>query len=335
MSPSAEALLAISLRKAHQIDISSFTTGDGLEFGEHLRKAIHTGQVFTHRDLNLVLTEQKKDITVDCTLSTVTQDNNDFLIIEMSLLDRIKRIAKEEKLINQQHASREVVRGMAHEIKNPLGGIRGAAQLLERELQHEEQKEFTEIIISEVDRLQTLVDRMLGPNRLPKKKLQNIHEIIDHVIRLLDIESDKNIRFIKDFDPSLPELLADRDQLIQAIINIVRNAWEAMRDAGMLDNATITIKTRAVRRFTLGYKTHRLVLAVSIIDTGPGIPSDLVEQIFYPMVTGRSEGTGLGLAISQTLISQHNGIIECESQPGQTKFTLYLPIDTQDVKNEK
>ena len=159
--------------------------------------------------------------------------------------------------------------------------------------------------------------------------------IRDSVIRLLDIESDKNIRFIKDFDPSLPELLADRDQLIQAIINIVRNAWEAMRDAGMLDNATITIKTRAVRRFTLGYKTHRLVLAVSIIDTGPGIPSDLVEQIFYPMVTGRSEGTGLGLAISQTLISQHNGIIECESQPGQTKFTLYLPIDTQDVKNEK
>ena len=321
LSPSAEALLAISSRKAHTFDLASLPTGSGQLFGEYLRNTLLAGQSFTHREMVIELPDQRRSITVDCTLSIM----QDYLLIELSSLDRMLRIAKEDQLISQQHASREVVRGMAHEIKNPLGGIRGAAQLLERELD-QGQKEFTQIIISEVDRLQSLVDRMLGPNRLPNKAMHNIHDLLEHVMRLVGVETDGALSFKRDYDPSLPELMADRDQLIQAILNIVRNAWEAIGEGG-----EITIKTRAMRRFTIGYSNHRLVLAVYIIDNGPGIPADLIEQIFYPMVTGRSEGTGLGLPIAQGLINQHQGLIECESQPGKTQFTIYLPITAEDA----
>ena len=322
MSPSAEALFAISQRKSKSFDIAALNTGTGKKLGDYLFNSLTTGQTYTHRELVIELAEQNRSITVDCTLSVV-QEGGTHLLIELSPLDRIMRIAREEQLINQQQASREVVRGMAHEIKNPLGGIRGAAQLLERELSDNGEKEFTQIIISEVDRLQNLVDRMLGPNRVPQKELHNIHEILEHVVRLVQVETDNALTFKKDYDPSLPELLMDKDQIIQSILNIVRNAWEALGPGGQ-----ITIKTRALRRFTIGYNNHRLVLAVYIIDNGPGIPPHLIEQIFYPMVTGRSEGTGLGLPIAQSLINQHQGLIECESEPGRTQFIIYLPVDT-------
>lgn len=321
LSPSAEALLAISSRKAHSFDLAALPTGSGQPFGQYLHKTLADGQSFTHREMVLELPDQRRSITVDCTLSIM----QNYLLIELSSLDRILRIAKEDQLISQQQASREVVRGMAHEIKNPLGGIRGAAQLLERELSNE-QKDFTQIIISEVDRLQNLVDRMLGPNQLPKKAKHNIHDLLEHVIRLVDVETDRALSFKRDYDPSLPELMADKDQLIQAILNIVRNAWEAIGKGG-----EITIKTRAMRRFTIGYSNHRLVLAIYITDNGQGIPADLIEQIFYPMVTGRSEGTGLGLPIAQGLINQHQGLIECESQPGKTQFIIYLPLAAEDA----
>ena len=322
LSPAAEALLAISSRKAQRFDLASLPTGSGKNFGSYLNKTLQDGQSFTHRELIIELPDQRRSITVDCTLSII-QDSQ--LLIELSSLDRILRIAKEDQLITQQQASREVVRGMAHEIKNPLGGIRGAAQLLERELD-KAQKDFTQIIISEVDRLQNLVDRMLGPNRLPNKTMHNIHDILEHVIRLVDVETNSALSFKRDYDPSLPELMTDKDQLIQAILNIVRNAWEALGEGG-----EITIKTRAMRRFTIGYNNHRLVLAIYIIDNGPGIPDELIEQIFYPMVTGRSDGTGLGLPIAQGLINQHQGLIECDSQPGKTQFTIYLPITAEDA----
>lgn len=322
LSPSAEALLAISSRKADRFSLASLPTSSGQSFGSYLHKTLQDGQSFTYRELIIELPDQRRSITVDCTLSILQESH---LLIELSSLDRILRIAKEDQLITQQQASREVVRGMAHEIKNPLGGIRGAAQLLEREL-NKEQKDFTQIIISEVDRLQNLVDRMLGPNRLPNKAMHNIHDLLEHVIRLVDVETNSALSFQRDYDPSLPELLADKDQLIQAILNIVRNAWEALGNGG-----EITIKTRAMRRFTIGYNTHRLVLAIYIIDNGPGIPDELIEQIFYPMVTGRSEGTGLGLPIAQGLINQHQGLIECDSRPGKTQFTIYLPITAEDA----
>lgn len=322
ISPSAEALLAVSSRKASHFDLAALPTGSGQPLGKYLRETILSGQSFTHREMVIELPEQRRSITVDCTL-TIMQNMQSYLLIELSSLDRILRIAKEDQLISQQQASREVVRGMAHEIKNPLGGIRGAAQLLERELDDNGQKDFTQIIISEVDRLQNLVDRMLGPNRRPDKSLLNIHHVLEHVMRLVEVETGGSLSFQRDYDPSLPELMADKDQLIQAILNIVRNAWEALGKGGQ-----VTIKTRAKRRFTIGYNNHRLVLAITIMDNGPGIPSDLIEQIFFPMVTGRSEGTGLGLPIAQGLVSQHQGLIECDSQPGNTQFIIYLPILT-------
>lgn len=322
ISPSAEALLAISSRKANTFDLASLPTGSGRKFGTYLHKTLEAGQSFTHRELVIELPDQHRSITVDCTLSMIEDSQ---LLIELSSLDRILRIAKEDQLLSQQQANREVIRGMAHEIKNPLGGIRGAAQLLERELS-KEQKDFTQIIISEVDRLQNLVNRMLGPNRLPDKAMHNIHDLLEHVIRLVDVETSGALTFKRDYDPSLPELFADKDQLIQAILNIVRNAWEALGNEGQ-----ITIKTRAMRRFTIGFENHRLVLAVHIIDNGPGIPEKLIKQVFYPMVTGRSEGTGLGLPIAQGLINQHQGLIECDSYPGKTQFTIYLPITAEEA----
>lgn len=322
ISPSAEALLAVSSRKAPSFDMAALPTGSGQPFGKYLQDTLLDGQNFTHREMVIELPEQRRSITVDCTIS-VMQDPQSYLLIELSSLDRILRIAKEDQLISQQQASREVVRGMAHEIKNPLGGIRGAAQLLERELSDDGQKEYTQIIISEVDRLQNLVDRMLGPNRLPQKSMINIHDVLSHVTRLVDVETNGALNFKRDFDPSLPEFMADKDQLIQAVLNIVRNAWEAIGEGGV-----ITLKTRAKRRFTIGYSNHRLVLAVYITDNGSGIPAELREQIFFPMVTGRAEGTGLGLPIAQGLINQHQGLIECDSQPGNTQFTIYLPILT-------
>lgn len=323
MTPSAEALLGISKRMASHFDLATLPISDGSVFGDYLNKSLASGSAFTHREMIIELPEQKRSITVDCTVS-IYGDDSQQLLIELAQVDRIMRIAKEEQLLIQHQASREVMRGVAHEVKNPLGGIRGAAQLLQREIP-QEQHEFTQIIIAEVDRLQNLVNRMLGPNRPSQKGEHNILEILEHIVRLLNAETDHRINFIKDYDPSIPNIYADRDQLIQALLNIVRNAWEALGESG-----DITLRTRALRRFTIGTVTHRLVLALEIIDNGPGIPKNIIEKIFYPMVTGRSEGTGLGLPIAQSLINQHDGLIECDSEPGRTRFTVFIPITAGD-----
>jgi two-component system nitrogen regulation sensor histidine kinase GlnL len=210
---------------------------------------------------------------------------------------------------------------LAHEVKNPLGGLRGAAQLLERELPDEGLKEYTNIIIGEADRLRNLVNRMLGPNTLPQRSRLNIHEVIEHVRQLMQVEVPDTVRFNTDYDPSIPEVSADRDQLIQALLNIVRNAVQALENKG-----SITLRTRTLRQFTIGHTRHKLVCQVDIIDDGPGIPEHTLETIFFPMVTTRAEGTGLGLSIAQSLIQQHDGIILCESQPGKTIFSVLLPI---------
>ncbi len=248
------------------------------------------------------------------------------IMLELSQLDRHLRIAREEKLLSEQNATRNIIRGMAHEIKNPLGGIRGSAQLLERELPSDDLKEYTSIIIGETDRLQTLVDRMLGPKSLPKKQPVNIHQVLEHVRQLVQAEeAAEHVYFNLDYDPSLPELMADGDLLIQAFLNIIRNAIAALEG-----NGEITIRTRPQRHFTIGHQHHRLVLQVDIIDNGPGIPDKLQEQIFFPMVTGRADGTGLGLSIAQSLVNQHDGLIEMKSRPGKTRFTIFLPLGTQE-----
>lgn len=266
-------------------------------------------------------------LTVDWTVTPFVDGKLRGLLMELLPLDRHLRITRDEWLAAQHQASRELIRGLAHEIKNPLGGIRGAAQLLEREFPDSQHREYTQVIIKEADRLQNLVNRLLGPNRLPKKAALNIHEVVEHVRQLVQAEGADNVTVLRDYDPSIPDLVADREQLIQAVLNVVRNALQALAERPG-SGGVIQLRTRARRQFTIAGNRHRLVAQIDIEDNGPGIPDELFEKIFYPMVTGRPEGTGLGLPIAQYLIHSHGGIVECASRPGQTIFSIYLPFET-------
>jgi two-component system nitrogen regulation sensor histidine kinase GlnL len=245
------------------------------------------------------------------------------VLVELQQIDNHLRISKDEQLLTQQNTARLLVRGLAHEIKNPLGGLRGAAQLLDLELHAPELKEYTQIIIAESDRLQGLMDKMLGPNKLPNKKALNIHEVLERVRNVVQAESIGNLSIQCDYDPSIPDIHADKDQLIQALLNITRNAVQATEGKGH-----IIIKTRIHRHINIGRKRYKLAVKCDIIDDGPGIDSEMMKQIFYPMITGRADGTGLGLSISQALINQHNGLIECSSESGYTVFSIFLPLGT-------
>ncbi len=199
--------------------------------------------------------------------------------------------------------------------------------MLARELPEARLTEYTRIIIEEADRLRDLVDRMLGSHHPPVFAAVNIHEVLERVLSLIEVESGSAIRIERDYDPSMPDLHGDRDQLLQAVLNIVRNAMQALRESSTPD-ALITIRTRVQRRFTIGKYHHRLVCRVDVVDNGAGIPSDILGTIFYPMISGRADGTGLGLAISQSIVAQHHGLVECESQPGRTQFSVYLPLES-------
>ena len=232
-------------------------------------------------------------------------------------------------MLSTQETSRNLVRSLAHEIKNPLGGIRGAAQLLARELSAHsiDFDEYTRIIIDETDRLRNLVDRMLGPHRPVNRKPTNVHEVLERVIKVVRAETSNQLELVRDYDPSIPEIPGDRELLIQSLLNIARNAVQVLLEHDLEKDGVITFRTRVQRRYTIGRKQHPLVARISIADNGPGIPPELVKDIFFPMITGRAEGTGLGLAIAQNLIGQHDGIIKCESVPGLTEFSIYLPLD--------
>ncbi|HBA67727.1 MAG TPA: nitrogen regulation protein NR(II) [Methylococcaceae bacterium] len=274
-------------------------------------------------DRELTLDIMSQSITVNFSATPVINDDQvTEIIVELQQLDRHLRISKEEQLLSQQSTVRMLVRGLAHEIKNPLGGLRGAAQLLDLELDDPELKEYTQIIIAESDRLQGLMDKMLGPNKLPNKALLNIHEVVERVRQLVLIEANGKLSVIQDYDPSIPDVFADKNQLIQAVLNIVRNAVQAMEGSGVL-----TLKTRVCRQMTIGRKRNKLTARIDIIDTGPGIDKEMMSKVFYPMITGRASGTGLGLSIAQSLINQHDGMIECDSQPGRTVFSIYLPLE--------
>ncbi len=264
-----------------------------------------------------------KEITADFTVTVLHSSFGESeVLIEITPIDRLLRITREDALVAQQVGTRELLRGLAHEIKNPLGGLRGAAQLLERELHSEEQKEYTRVIIDEADRLQKLVNRLLGPSGMPKKQDVSVHEILEYVRNIVLAEDIGDVALHRDYDPSIPDVKGDPDLLIQAMLNIVNNARQALGKQG-----NITIRTRVLRKFTIGQQQHRLVVKIDVIDDGPGIPADIKDKIFYPMVTGRAEGTGLGLSIAQRLIQQHGGLIECQSQPGHTVFSILLPLN--------
>lgn len=287
---------------------------------DEMTRAVTSNQPFTEHGLRIVLSGGR-EFLVDCVVTPLMEQNTTSeLLVEWAPVDRLLRLTREETMHDQHAASRALIRGLAHEIKNPLGGLRGAAQLLERELHTAALKEYTRIIIHEADRLRNLVDRMIGPTKPMQRLPVNIHQVFEHVRSLILAEIPEGIRILRDYDTSLPELTGDSEQLIQAVLNMARNAVQAMNNRG-----TIRFRSRIERQFTIGQVRHRLVLRAEIEDDGPGIPEELKETLFYPLVTSRAGGSGLGLSIARDIVLQHGGQIECESRPKQTIFRLYLP----------
>lgn len=327
MNTAAESLFEQSLHQVETLHVNSLFF-ESEETSTALQYALQSQNPYTKREAEIRI-NGTQHLLVDYFVSPVQIDNRPFLLMELQSLDRLFRISREEAIISTQTTTRNLVRGLAHEIKNPLGGIRGSAQLLARMLNNNpDLHEYTDIIIQEADRLRNLVDKMLGPNKLPEREATNIHEVLERVYSLIAVEADGRVNLRRDYDPSIPEFLADREQLIQVVLNIVRNAMQALLEQTTPNAAPrITLKTRAIRQFTIGHQRHKLVLRLDITDNGPGIPENIRESLFYPMISGRADGTGLGLSIAQSIVNQHRGIIECESVPGQTQFTIYLPLE--------
>lgn len=249
------------------------------------------------------------------------------ILVELWPLEQQARQDREERLLEQAQAHKELIRNLAHEIKNPLGGIRGAAQLLELELQSRELTEYTEVIVHEADRLQSLVDRLLAPHRHPHQVGDvNIHEVCERVRSLVLAEHPRGLRIQRDYDTSIPEFRGDRAQLIQAVLNIVQNAAQVLLARMAEGDALVTLRTRVTRQVTFGRQRYKLALELHVIDNGPGVPEAIRERIFYPLVSGRDGGSGLGLTLAQTFVQQHHGLIECESTFGRTAFRILIPL---------
>jgi len=249
------------------------------------------------------------------------------LLAELRPIQEQLRLEREERLLDQQEATRELLRNLAHEIKNPLGGLRGSAQLLERELERPELKEYTQVIIKEADRLQVLLDRLLTPQRAAQLARLNIHEVLERVRSLVQAEFPAEISVLRNYDPSVPDLVGDIEQLIQAVLNVVRNAAQALLSgANAGRGGAIVLRTRSVRQVTIARQRHKLALELQVIDDGPGVPGDIRDRVFNPLVSGREGGSGIGLALAQTYVQNHGGVVEFDSRPGRTVFTLLLPL---------
>jgi len=321
----AQDLLAFSLNKARGRPFGDFLHDSNGLIGI-LRRSIQTGEGFADRELTVRPAGAPRDLrTLDVTITPLEgQLTGTHLLLELADTTQRKRISRENDLLARLDGSRLMIKQLAHEIKNPLGGLRGAAQLLERELQGASLKEYTQVIIGEADRLAALVDSMAGPNRLPQRANINVHEICEHVYHLLRAEARHGVLVDRDYDPSLPNALLDRNQMIQALLNVARNALQAVGQER--PGGKVLFRTRALSNVSIGSARHRLVASLEIEDNGPGVPDDLRSSIFYPLVTGRANGSGLGLAVAQELVTRNGGLIEFESEPGRTVFTLLLPL---------
>lgn len=254
-------------------------------------------------------------------------DRPDRVLVEMIEIEQQTRLDREERAHGLAQANKELVRNLAHEIKNPLGGIRGAAQLLQMEVSSKALTEYTEVIIHEADRLQALVDRLLAPHRRAQVVAEvNIHEICERVRSLVLAEFPRGLTVVRDYDTSIPDFRGDREQLIQAVLNIVHNATQALAERIAAGDAEIVLRTRVARQTTFARQRFRLALELHIQDNGPGVPEAIRDRIFHPLVSGRDGGSGLGLTLAQTFVQQHQGTIECESQPGRTAFKLLIPL---------
>jgi two-component system nitrogen regulation sensor histidine kinase GlnL len=319
LNAAAQAMLAVGLNQAR-----------GRALGELIREPAPIEAVIArardghdpiaHREFKIAPTARgDSHFVADCTASPLDAEH---VLLELSDTTRQQRINRDTALLTQLGGNRLMVRQLAHEIKNPLGGLRGAAQLLERELPAEPLKEYTRLIIREADRLRKLVDNLLGPGGPPHKAEINPHELLEHVYQLLRSEAPPGISITRDYDPSLPAVFVDRDQLIQAMLNVGRNAVQALDATGR-----VVLRSRALVNATIGTRRHRAVASIQFEDNGPGVPAEIADTIFYPLVTSRPGGTGLGLAVAQDLVTRHGGLIEYESRPGHTVFTLLLPFE--------
>lgn len=317
INPAAENLFALSSKSqiGHPVQ-HVFTHTEQLTAA--MQHTLTDNASHTEHDLMLGIPPSGK-LHLRCTITPVPFKNH--LLLEFHTIDRSLKLAREEQMLDQTQANRLLLRNLAHEIKNPLGGIRGAAQLLEYELDKPGLHEYTRVIIQETDRLVSLLDKLLTPQHKPDFSPLNIHEVLERVRSVVLAEFPENMRIQRDYDTSLPLLMGDQEQLIQIILNIVRNAAQAMQGQG-----NILLRTRITRQVTLMKKRHRLAIIIQVIDNGPGIPVNLHDKIFYPLVSGRDHGHGLGLTLAQDFVSQHEGSIEFESEPGRTCFSVMLPL---------
>ncbi|MBE2258078.1 MAG: PAS domain-containing sensor histidine kinase [Candidatus Accumulibacter sp.] len=326
LNPAAEDLLAISSKVFVGCPLAGIIEcPPGLLTA--LDSALNHGWGYTGQNLDLRLSGGEL-LRLNCAVNPADA-NGACLLVELWPIDQQLRASREERLVEQQQANRELIRNLVHEIKNPLGGIRGAAQLLEHELNNPGLREYTQVIIKEADRLQDLMRRLLSPHRPMQPGPVNIHEILERVRSLMRAEFPALLTVQRDYDTSLPELIGDREQLIQVFLNIARNAAQAIRrqpEGSVAGPGQITLRTRVARQTTLFKRRYRLAVEVQVIDDGPGIADDIRERMFYPLVSGREGGSGLGLTLAQSFVQQHHGTIDCESRPGKTCFTIRLPL---------
>ena len=322
LNPAAEQILGTGAKKAMGARLTRLVTLPD-ELFACMREGLANGQPCTDRQI-AIEPHGQPPVLVDCSVTPVPAADGERreLILEIVAMDRPLRIARDEAMLDRQAYTASLLRGLAHEIKNPLGGLRGAAQLLERQLPDPELGEYTSIIIREADRLQGLIDRMLGPATWPRRERVNVHEVLEHVRKVSGAGAAPGVALRFDYDPTIPEFTSDRDRLVQVFLNIAVNALEAIGDTGH-----VLFRTRVRTNVTVGARRHPLVADVSVHDDGPGVPPGLLERIFDPMVTGTDHGTGLGLSIAQSTINQLGGLIECESRPGETVFTVLIPME--------
>jgi two-component system nitrogen regulation sensor histidine kinase GlnL len=322
MNAGAESLLGVSRKQARDRQLTELLPGlEALD--ELIGRALRDDQSFGQSLTFSVPHHERSAVEVVCRVSPFRRSDSDQLLIEFVDATQWRQIDRENTLISQRGVSRRIIRQLAHEIRNPLGGLRGAAQLLERQLQQPELREYTRVIVGETDRLVALTNNLLGPTGASKIESVNVHELIERVLLLLQGDEQTAAVINRDYDPSLPNLSVDKDQIVQALLNIARNAVQA---SGLQGN--VTVRTRVLTNYVIGSEQHRLVASVEVEDNGPGIPEDLKASIFYPLVTSRDEGTGLGLPLAQDLVSRHGGLVEYESEPGRTVFMVRIPVES-------
>jgi two-component system nitrogen regulation sensor histidine kinase GlnL len=324
-----QALFERSLSLLLGCSVKQFILSSDLDF-TRFEPSMQHGEAYSDSEVNFRFVDGRHT-QADVSITRIIENSDKGWLVEIRLVEQQKRITQESHQWAQQQAARELVRGLAHEIKNPLGGIRGAAQLLAKQLNSDELQEFTTMIIEQSDRLTNLVDRLLGPNVLPNFAAHNVHQVLEKICTLVNLDPSHNITISRDYDPSIPDVYLDQDMMQQALLNIVRNSTQVLSQHPEIDGL-ISIVTRVERQVIIHGVCFPLCVKIKIIDNGPGIPPELRDTLFYPMVTSKKEGSGLGLSISQTLVDHHRGKIELNSWSGQTEFTLYLPIDRKDTQ---